>query len=200
MLNAMKIDADRAMLLVIDFQTKLLPQIHENRSVLTAAGQLLHGAKMFSLPIVATEQYRRGLGPTHAYVAELFPTYGVKVLEKMTFSCCCDDAVRNCLNEVDRPQVIVTGIEAHVCVAQTVLDLLAMEYQVFVCADAVGSRKPRDYEFAIARMRDCGATITTAEALLFELCHVSGTSEFKQLLDLVKDPTQGREFSIPSSA
>lgn len=191
MLNAMKIDADQAMLLLIDFQTKLLPQIHEAQSVLVAAGQLLHGAGIFSLPILATEQYRRGLGPTHAYLSDHFASYGVELLEKMTFSCCCDEPVRAKLREIDRPQVIVTGIEAHVCVSQTVLDLIAMDFQVFVCADAVSSRRLRDYEFALQRMRDCGATLTTVESLLFELCHVSGSDNFKRLLELVKDPRRG---------
>jgi len=111
---------------------------------------------------------------------------GVAPIEKATFSVCGDDAARSRLNEIDRPQTIVAGIEAHVCVQQTVLDLLAMDSMVFVCADAVGSRFELDRETALGRMRQAGAVISTVESVLFELCHESGTDRFRKLLEIVK--------------
>jgi nicotinamidase-related amidase len=186
MLNAMKIDADRAMLLVIDLQTKLLPHIEGSPEVLEAAAKLVRGAQLFGLPIMATSQYVKGLGPLHDAVAAPLAAAGVDIMEKSTFSVCADEAMRQHLTRIDRPQVIVTGIEAHVCVQQTVLDLLSMDCAVWVCADAVGSRNELDLELALARMQQAGAAITTVEAVLFELCHVSGTDRFKRLLDIVK--------------
>lgn len=186
MLNAMKVDVDRAMLLVIDLQTVLLPHIEGSEEVLAAAARLVRGAHLFELPIMATVQYARGLGSTHDIVAGPLAEANVAVMEKSTFSVCADAPMKARLAEIDRPQVIVTGIEGHVCVSQTVLDLLSMDYQVFVCADAVGSRNDLDLDIALTRMQQCGAHITTVEAVLFELCHVSGTNRFKKLLAIVK--------------
>ena len=189
MLNAMTLDADRAMVLVIDVQTGLLPHIYRAEEMLSAAVQLIRGTWVFKLPTLATVQYVKGLGPTHPAIAGLLTAHGVETLEKASFSA-CDDAVREKLRRIDRPRVIVAGIEAHVCVQQSVLDLLAMDYQVFMCADAVGSRKRLDRDTALARMRSSGAVVTTVESALFELCQVSGTEQFKQLLALVKEPTR----------
>jgi isochorismate hydrolase len=183
MLNPMKLDADRAMLLVIDLQTRLLPEIDAAEDVLGATAQLVRGAAVFSLP-----QYVRGLGPTHPMIDDLLRKSGVETIEKMTFSSCGAEPVREKLRAIDRQQIIVAGIEAHVCVLQTVLDLVAMDYQAFVCADAVGSRHELDYDLALARMQHSGATVTTVEAALFELCHASGTDRFKRLLEIVKSP------------
>ncbi|MCP4592249.1 MAG: isochorismatase family protein [bacterium] len=183
----MMLDAERAMLLVIDVQTKLLPYVCEAEDMLTATAELLRGTRVFKLPMLATTQYVKGLGPTHPAIDRVLTEFGVETIEKASFSA-CDEAVRARLREIDRPQVLVVGIEAHVCVQQSVLDLLAMEYQVFVCADAVSSRRSLDRDTAIARMRACGATVTTVESALFELCGLSGTDAFKQLLDVVKAP------------
>lgn len=187
MLNAKMLDADRAMLLVIDVQSKLLPHITGAQDVLAAMVQLIRGSRVFDLPALATVQYVQGLGPSHAAIAGLVSEYGIEILEKAAFSTCGDEPVREALRRIDRPQVIVAGIEAHVCVQQSVLDLASMDYQVFVCADAVGSRRPFDRDTALARMGAAGATVTTVEAALFELCQVSGTDRFKQLLSVVKE-------------
>jgi isochorismate hydrolase len=149
---------------------------------------LIRGVRVFQLPVLATVQYTKGLGPTHPAIEGLLGECDVHPLEKTAFSACGDATVRDRLRQIDRPQVVVTGIECHVCVGQTVLDLLAIDHQVFVCADAVGSRRPFDKEMAIARMRASGAQVTTVEAALFELCNDSGTDQFRQLLDVVKAP------------
>ena len=188
MLNAAMLDVDRAMLLVIDMQSTLLPHIDGAEAMLTSTVQLIRGTHVFELPTLATVQYVRGLGPTHPAVDRVLTEYGVETLEKASFSTCGDEAGREKLRGIDRPQIIVTGIEAHVCVQQSVLDLVSMDYQVFVCADAVGSRKRLDRETALARMRAGGAAVTTVEAALFELCHFSGTPRFRELLEVVKEP------------
>ena len=186
MLNARKADVDRAMLLVIDLQTKLLPRIEDWEVILDTAELLVRGAQLFGLPILATAQYVKGLGPLHERVARPLKVAEVPVMEKLTFSVCADDAMKRRLMEIDRPQVIVTGVEAHVCVQQTVLDLVSMDYTVFVCADGIGSRGALDLDLSLSRMQQAGAAVTTAEAVLFELCHVAGTERFKKLLELVK--------------
>ncbi len=188
MLNTLKLDVDQAMLLVIDVQTRLLPHIHAVEDMLSATAQLIRGVRVFEVPILATVQYTKGLGPTHQAIDQLLTDGKVETLEKASFSTCGDEAVRDKLRRIDRPQVIVTGIEAHVCVQQSVLDLLSMDYRVFVCADAVGSRRLFDRDTALMRMRASGAVMTTVEAALFELCCFSGTRQFKELLDVVKEP------------
>lgn len=194
MLNARKVDPDRAMVLIIDLQTKLLPQIDGATNVLVASGQLIHGMAIFGLPMLATEQYPEGIGHTHDYIGRLFKQYEIPLLEKMAFSTCCEPSVKDRINRIDRPQVVVVGIEAHVCVLQSTLDLLAMGCDVYVCADAVGSRRRLDYEQGLSRMKQEGAVITSVEAVLFETCHRSGTEQFKRLLPVIKDPTLGAEL------
>jgi isochorismate hydrolase len=186
MLNPSRLDADQAMLLIIDMQAKLLPLIDDDQEVAFQTEQLLRGAGIFNLPVLATEQYPQGIGSTVASVAELLAGVEATVLEKDAFSACGDDQVRGALRRIDRPQVIVCGIEAHVCVLQTALDLVSMDHGVFVCADAIGSRRRLDWEWGLARMQQAGAAVTTTEAVLFELCERCRSDRFKQLLELIK--------------
>ncbi|MFQ5490167.1 MAG: hydrolase [Phycisphaerae bacterium] len=186
MLNALRLDADRAMLLVIDVQEKLVPLIDAHDEVVASIGQLLRGVRVFELPVLATEQYPKGIGSTIEPVAKLLGEVGAAVLSKATFSCCGDEPFREALRRMDRPEVILCGIEAHVCVQQTALDLLSMDYQVFVCADAVGSRRGLDLDLGLARVQQAGAAVTTVEAVLFELCERCDSPRFKQLLEIIK--------------
>ena len=186
MLNALRLDADRAMVLVIDVQEKLVPLVEDHNQVVAAIGQLLRGVGIFKLPVLATEQYPEGIGSTVEPVAGLLGALDAPVLSKSTFSCCGDGPFSEALRRVDRPQVIVCGIEGHVCVLQTTLDLLAMDYEVFVCADAVGSRRGLDLDLGLSRMQQVGAAVTTVEAVLFELCERCDGPAFKQLLDIIK--------------
>ncbi len=189
MLNAARVAADQAMVLVIDVQAKLLPLIEDHQEVSAGVQRLLHGAAIFETPVLATEQYPSGIGSTVGPVAKLLAELDATVLAKSTFSCCGDEQVRQALRTVDRPQVLVCGIEAHVCVQQTVLDLLSLDYQVFVCADAVGSRRGLDLDLGLARMQQAGAVVTTVESVLFELCEACDSPRFKRLLELVKGDT-----------
>ena len=171
-------------LLVVDMQEKLLDAIAGSSRVVWNVRRLIDGAKILGLPVIGTEQYPRGLGST---VPELAKRLG-PVPSKLTFSCggCpglfCDLPARGIHN------MLVCGIEAHVCVQQTVLDLLADGWRVYVAADAVGSRFDVDSRFALQRMDSAGATLTTTEAALFEWCDVAGTPEFKQVSQLAREP------------
>ncbi len=186
MLRGDQLDVDRAFVLLIDLQEKLLPSIGDHQRVIAAGAKLLDGVRVFDLPVLATEQYPKGLGPTQASIRRCLEACGAKVLAKATFSACDDEAVRRAIRAIDRPQAILLGIEAHVCVQQTALDLRAMDYDVFVCADAVGSRGRLDYDCALQRMRQAGALVTTVEGALFELCNRCDTEQFKTMIEVIK--------------
>lgn len=193
MIRPNQLDPDRACVLVIDFQEKLLPAVVRHDSVLRAARKLLDGAGVFELPVLATEQYPKGLGRTCDAIAEALRAYEAPVLEKPTFSVCDCSPVRETLRRFDRPQIIVVGIETHVCVLQTALDLRLLDYEVFVCADAVGSRSRSDHEVALARMRHDGVIVATVEAVLFELCGRCDVPRFKNMLEVIKANPPGGE-------
>lgn len=171
-------------LLVIDVQEKLLPAIAGGDCIVWNIRRLIDGAKILGVPVAATEQYPRGLGPTVPALASRIAA----IPEKLAFSGCgCPDVIRG-FQEQGRHKLLVVGIEAHVCVQQTVLDLLAEGFRVYVAVDAIGSRHKLDLETAVRRMDSAGATITTTEAALFEWCEVAGTPEFKQISALVREP------------
>lgn len=186
MLRPDQLDPDRAMVLVIDMQEKLLPLIATSERVIASARKLLDGARVFELPVLVTEQYPKGLGATHATLRGAVADHRAQVLEKPTFSAWADVKVREALLALDRPQIIVTGIETHVCVQQTALDLRSRDYDVYVCADAVGSRERVDHDVALHRMRHAGVLVTTVESVLFELCQRCDTARFKAMLEVIK--------------
>lgn len=186
MIRANQLDTDRAMVLVIDVQEKLLPFVRRHEQVVTATCKLLEGVAVFEVPVLATEQYPKGIGPTVPQIKRRLASCGAEILEKPTFSACGEQPIRDALLRIDRPQVILIGIEAHVCVQQTALDLRAMDYDVFVCADAVSSRGCMDYEQALHRMRQEGVFVTTVESALFEVCNRCDTERFRKMLDVIK--------------
>ncbi len=170
-------------LLIIDVQEKILPVINEHERVIENALKLIRGFKVMNLPVYYTEQYPKGLGPTTTQLTE--ELHG-EAVQKMTFSCYDAGDLFKELVQKDVKQVVVCGIESHVCVQQTVLDLMANGFQVDLAADAVSSRRQFDYETALNRMRNNGAEVTTTESILFELLDVCGTDEFKAVSKLVK--------------
>lgn len=173
-----------SVLLVIDLQEKLMPVIHEGQSVLEQSRKIIQVANLLKVPIVVTEQYPKGIGHTCTEIKNMLG--GVSVYEKLTFSGCGADRFQPRWEQLLRHTAIVCGVETHVCVQQTVLDLLERDQQVLVLADAVGSRHTRDYELALQRMNQAGATLTTTESVIFELLGRAGTPEFKEALKLVK--------------
>lgn len=180
---------DDTAVLVVDVQEKLVPVIADSRRVVWNIGRLIDGANLLGLPVAATEQYPRGLGHT---VTELAARLS-DIPEKLTFSCreCAEIFQR--FQQQGRYKILVAGIEAHVCVQQTVLDLLGEGFRVFVAADAIGSRFALDETMAVRRMESAGATITTTEAALFEWCEVAGTPEFKAISRLVQEQAPNPE-------
>lgn len=170
-------------LLVIDIQERILKVINEHERMLENSIKLTKGFKILNIPIYYTEQYPKGLGGTVDIVKKELES---EAIQKMTFSCSGAGELFKDLISKDIRQITVCGIESHVCVQQTVLDLLANGFQVNVAADAVSSRRATDCNFALARMSTHGAEITTTEAILFELLNICGTDEFKSISKIVK--------------
>jgi len=170
--------------MIVDIQEKLLPAIHEHERVLHNAIRLARGAAVFDLPVVVTEQYRKGLGATIPELAASVPAFNPA--EKLAFSACGAPQVLEALGRGQIRHVLLCGIEAHVCVCQTALDLLEKGFTVFVAADAVSSRTPQNHQAGLERMRAAGALCVSTEMALFEWLGRAGTDEFKQVLALVK--------------
>jgi hypothetical protein len=170
--------------LVIDIQEKLFPFISGNEILALNAGILIKGLQVLNVPILVTEQYTKGLGPTIQPLRELLGL--TEPLEKLAFSCCDDPSIMDRLTALKKKFIIITGIEAHVCVLQTATDLLERGFIPVVVEDCVSSRRLNDKNMAINRLRRMGAVITTYESVLFELLRYSGTEEFKAISKLVK--------------
>jgi nicotinamidase-related amidase len=176
------LSATNSRLLIVDVQDKLLPPIANGPRLVHNCRRLIDGAKIVSVPVYGTEQYPQGLGPT---TAELATRMGPRV-EKVIFSCAAVLGWGQAADVTDeREQVVVAGMETHVCVMQTVLDLIAGGFRVYVPVDAVGSRGELDAKVALERMAASGATLTTVESVLFEWCEKAGTPEFKQIQKLI---------------
>lgn len=178
------ISRDASVLVIVDVQERLLPAIHEGAAALARMLLLLQTAALLKVPVIVTEQYPKGLGPTVAAVRAAVPAF--TPVEKLEFSCAPVPRFAQMLRALNRPQVIVAGIETHVCVGQTALDLAAAGSRVFVPADATGSRRALDRDAALDRMRDGGVTVTTAEAVAFEWLRCAGTEEFKAVSGFLK--------------
>ncbi|NLH74699.1 MAG: hydrolase [Verrucomicrobia bacterium] len=182
--NHRRIDRLASGLIVIDIQERLLPTIFEKERVARNAVLLIRGMQILGRNILVTEQYPKGIGPTVPEVAAALE--GFHPLEKVTFSAVRADGFNRAFAKMDATDVVLCGIEAHVCVAQTCLDLLERGLRVFVVSDAVSSRTPENWKLGLERMRNAGAVIVSTEMILFELLERAGTTEFKQLLPLLK--------------
>lgn len=169
-------------LVVIDVQESLVPKIAHHEPMVQNICRLVQGAKILSLPVLATEQYPKGLKATVSPVLALLPEAPI---EKITFSCAGAEAFREKLASLKVSKLLLVGIETHICVQQTALDLLAEGYRIYLAVDAVGSRFSFDHEIALRRMEAAGATLTSTEGVFFEWCHTAGTPEFKQIRQLV---------------
>lgn len=180
----MRIKPELSLGLIIDIQEKLFPHMDQYEALLKRCAILIEGLKILDIPLVLTEQYPRGLGAT---VPEISALYEQKpVIEKIAFSCCDEPALMQNALMQSRNTVIICGIEAHVCVLQTVIDLIESGYQPVVVKDCISSRKPEDKRVAVDRMREEGAVISTSESILLELARVAGTEEFKAISRLIK--------------
>ena len=180
----MRIHKEKAVLVVIDFQERIFPAIHGYETLSKNVPLLIEGLKVLGLPVIVTEQYVKGLGPTIPEIAVKIE--GIERIEKSSFSCCDEPGFMMELASSGKDYVIIAGIESHVCVLQTVIDLQENGYHPVVVEDCISSRRPNDKTMAIERMRREGVIITTYEAILFELLRYSGGETFKAISKLVK--------------
>jgi nicotinamidase-related amidase len=174
--------ADTA-LLVIDVQEKLMAKIPGAQALTRNIAFLIDVARLIDMPVTCTEQYPRGLGTTVPDLAKRLPHRP----EKTAFSCCAIPAVVEGFRRAARPKIVLTGIETHVCVLNTALDLLAQDFRVYIAVDAVASRQAIDHDFALRRLEKTGAILTTAETCAFEWVGGSTHPKFKQISALVQE-------------
>ena len=182
--KTLRITRAKAGLLVIDIQEKLLPLIHEKERLIQNSVRLIKAAQILSVPIFVTEQYRKGLGLTDKQVASAIT--GFAPIEKVTFSSCGAEGLVPALKERGLTDLLLCGMEAHICVLQTCLDLLDQGFNVFVVTDAISSRDPHNSSVAVDRMSAAGAVNVTIEMALFEMLERAATDDFKQILALVR--------------
>ena len=177
------INKEEAVLVIIDIQERLVPVMNRGERVIKNTNVVKATSKNMDMPIIVTEQYTKGLGSTVLQIEENLE--GAKKFEKNTFSGCIE-GVMDYLDKTGRKKIIITGMETHVCVFQSVRDLLRQGYYVFVAADAVCSRTEENYNNALSLMREMGAVISNTETILFDLLKESGTPQFKALSKLIK--------------
>ena len=170
-------------LLVIDVQEKLLPFIPDAKALVGNIAFLIEAARLLDMTVQATEQYPRGLGPTVPELAAKLPTRS----DKTSFSGCGVASVVETFHREARPKVVLCGIETHVCVLNTALDLLALDFRVYVAVDAVSARYRVDHEVALRRLERLGVTLTTSEGCVFEWIAGAGHPRFKEISRLVQD-------------
>ena len=177
----MLIHAEKSIVLVVDIQEKLTPKIHGHEQVVQQTAWLMDIARILDIPVHATEQYPRGLGPTVAALRDRLDAE--RIHEKTAFG--WPDRPE-ALEALPRPQVVLTGIEAHICVLQSAIKLRLAGRDVFVVADAIGSRQPRDYDLALHRLRQAGCWIVTREMVVFEWLEQANTDRFRDVLPHLK--------------
>lgn len=171
-------------LVVVDVQGKLAQLMHEKERFFDNLQKIIKGAQVLGIPILVTEQIPEKLGPTIPEIAHLLPD--VRPIRKITFSCGGSDEFTQALAAAGRRQVLLTGMETHVCVYQTALDLLASGYEVHIVTDAVASRRAENKHVGLERIRAAGAIPTSTEMALFELLRVAEGPQFKEIIQIIK--------------
>ena len=184
MTERFRLSREKAALVIVDVQEKLVPQMKFLEQMEQNIKILIASARRLGIPILMTEQYPKGLGGTIAGIAGELPD--VEPVAKVTFSCWGDEAFRSRLEGSGRKQVILTGIETHVCVVETTLDLLAAGYSVYLPTDALCSRRKQNWQTGLRLARSAGAVLTCTETVFFQLLGRSDTPEFKELINLLK--------------
>jgi nicotinamidase-related amidase len=189
----MQMSAGDTGLLVIDVQEKLVPRIFDAATLVRNIGFLVDAARLLGVPVQCTEQYPRGLGPTVPELARRLPERP----DKVAFSSCAVPSVVEGFRRAARPKLVLAGIETHVCVLHTALDLLALDFRVFVAVDAAGSRTRLDHDVALRRLEQAGAVLTTTETCLFEWVGGAVHASFKALSALVQE--RMKQLSSPTA-
>ncbi|WP_024821918.1 MULTISPECIES: hydrolase [Aminobacterium] len=185
-MNLSKLSCQETLFLFIDIQERLLPAISNDREVKANTLRLLQTAAVFKIPLVYTEQYPKGLGRTDSDILEVLEGHA-PAFEKTHFSCCDEEGFVKELEWHKRKQVVLWGIESHICVLATAMDLLRNGFSVWLAADACGSRKNDNHEMALQTMIQAGALVVPTETVIYQLMKRSGTPEFKALLPLFKE-------------
>jgi nicotinamidase-related amidase len=178
---------EKTMFLLIDVQEKLFPAIANGEALRGNLHRLAEAMKHLSIPTLLTEQYTKGLGDTlSALKAIVTSTTSHRTFEKTSFSCCGEEGFLELLDSMNRPQIVLCGIETHICVLSTTMGLLERGFDVAVAADATGSRNPEHHQLALDAMRQCGALVVPVETIVYQLVGKSGTDLFKRILPLFK--------------
>lgn len=175
----MLIHPNKSCLLIIDIQEKLVPAVAEHETLISNTCWIAEIAQLLNIPILGSEQYPQGLGHTLPEISSFIPSEGM--MEKMHFSCMSDPECNKTINAIRPNQVVIAGMEAHVCVMQTAIQLKQQAREVYVLADCISSRNLADKELAIERMRQCGIYVVSKEMVAFEWMQRSGTDEFKMI-------------------
>lgn len=181
-----RIARENTQAMIIDVQERLTPHIYDHENIVKKTVTLIKGLQALDIPIMLNEQYKKGLGDTLPEIRGVLEGDNAKSFEKVTFSACDNDDSWHYLAQQNRSIVLLFGVEAHVCVMQTALDLLDNGMQPVIIGDAVGSRFPYDKKQAIRRIRRAGGVISTVESILFELCRSSKDPAFKTISNLIK--------------
>ena len=170
--------------LVIDIQDRLYPHIYNNEQIAANTAKLISGLKILEIPLMVSEQYTKGLGFTIPVIKSALGD--IDFMEKKSFSCCDDPGIMDLVQKTAKKNIIIAGIEAHVCVLQTCIDLLEKGFQAVIIEDCTSSRSESDKNIALKRMEREGAIISSYESILFELTRYSGSDRFKAISQLVK--------------
>lgn len=170
------------MLVVIDLQERLIPHIVENENIVKRTAKLIRACKILGLPIIATKQVKLG-----KIVPEISDLLDEEPIEKVTFSCCGSEEFLKKLESFEEKECILVGIETHICVLQTAIDLLKMGYRVYLAVDCTGSRNTIDRDVAIRRMIMEGVIPTTAETIIYEFMRTAEFDRFKDILGIIKE-------------
>jgi nicotinamidase-related amidase len=178
------LDQDNTVLVVLDVQERLMRVMCQKERVIDSITKLLHLSRLFSLPLVLTEQYPRWLGPTVPEVRELLPAY--EPIEKLDFNCCNVDPFNDRLESTGSKSIILVGVETHICIFQTCSSLLKRGYEVHVPQDAVDSRTCENWNVGLGLMRDSGAVITSTETVVYQILKRVGTKNFKEMLKIIR--------------
>ena len=177
----MKLDIKSCCLLIIDLQERLLPHIFNKEKIKHNSNKLIELFVELNIPIIYSEQYPKGLGPTVNCLKKRLTDSNSKIIEKTTFSAFENEELKNYLTHINKKQVIIIGIESHICVLQTTIDLLESGRQVYITEECVGSRKLEDANMGIKRMLQNGASLINFEMIFFELIRDSKNQFFKKL-------------------
>ena len=176
---------DEVLIVVVDMQEPFLRAIHDREPLVANIVRLVQGAAVLAVPVVSTVQNLKSLGDVIPEIKQLLPIQPAPY-EKMRFSCYADVAIASAIDRIGRKQVVLCGVETHICIAQTALGLIAAGFQVHVCADAVSSRTAQNKSIGLEKVRYAGGIINSTESVLYEMLGKAGTAEFRAILQIVK--------------